>query len=292
MNRPDQLHRFIFDHSDIRGEIVSLSASYRKVLSNGRYPPPVGELLGEMLSAAGLLSATMKFDGTLTLQARGEGSLKLLMADCTRHHSLRGIAKTASGETTQTEQGTFPELIGRGHLAITIDPAQGERYQGIVPLEAPTLSGCLEHYFSQSEQLPTRLWLFADGRDAGGLLLQALPTKLQSGEEREVYWQHLCTLADTITAEEMLSLESETILTRLFHQEKLRLFEPRDMDFACSCSESRTAEMLLTLGEEEVMGIVEEMGSVEIDCQFCHQHYRFDRQQVESLFSQQPDILH
>ncbi|MCK9563997.1 MAG: Hsp33 family molecular chaperone HslO [Bacteroidales bacterium] len=285
----DLLHRFIFDNSDVRGEIISLSDSYSNVLANGNYPEAINRLLGELLAAAGLLSATMKFDGVFSLQARGDGDLNLLMADCTRQNSLRGIARVRDGATpTSTE---LASLLGTGHLTITIDPAEGERYQGIVPLEKGTLNGCLEDYFELSEQLPTRLWLFADGQRAAGLLLQALPLQTQSQEQRDSYWQHLCVLADTLTGEEMLSLDNTTILNRLFHQESLRLFESRPLQFACSCSESRTGNMLVSLGRDEVQAILDEQGKVSVQCQFCHQQYLFDQEQVDVLFAPQR-ILH
>lgn len=290
MSRNDQLQRFIFDHSDIRGELIRLEHSYGTVVANGRYPEGIARLLGQFLAAAGLLSATMKFDGVITLQARGEGPLALIMADCTRQHLLRGIAQVNSAPSPATIP--LPTLLGGGHLAITVDPAQGERYQGIVPLEADTLAGCLEDYFALSEQLPTRLWLCADGQRAAGLLLQALPVKTQSPEERDLYWQHITTLADTVTDDELLSLDSDTVLTRLFHQEAVRLFEPRDMAFGCTCSESRTADMLVSLGREEVLEIVEEQGEIEIHCQFCHQQYRFSREQAKALFSAPDPTLH
>lgn len=289
MSRNDQLQRFIFDHTDIRGEIIRLEQSYGTVVANGHYPEGLSRLLGQFLAAAGLLSATMKFDGVITLQARGDGPLPLIMADCTRQHLLRGIAQFT--DDTPAE-GSLPALLGHGHLAITVDPAQGERYQGIVPLEADNLAGCLEDYFTLSEQLPTRLWLFADGERAAGLLLQALPAKTQSAEERDHYWQHITTLANTITDTELLTLDNDTVLTRLFHEESLRVFEPRDMAFGCSCSQSRTADMLVSLGQEEVMDIVEENGEVEIHCQFCHQQYHFDREQALALFSAQDPTLH
>lgn len=283
MTDTDQLHRFIFDDSDVRGEIISLSRSYRAVLDNGNYPDPINDLLGELLAAAGLLSATMKFDGILTLQARGDGDLSLLMADCTRHDSLRGIARLVDGANPHSRD--LRQLLGHGHLAITVDPAEGERYQGIVPLEQDSLNRCLEDYFNLSEQLPTRLWLFADGQRAGGLLLQALPSKLQTPEARDHYFEHLSILADTLSGEEMLGLDNTDILTRLFHQENLRLFEPRTLRFACSCSESRTGDMLLSLGQKEVEAIIAERGSVEVQCQFCHQLYHFDAERIAALFA-------
>lgn len=290
MASKDQLHRFIFDNSDVRGEIISLSDSYLAVLKNSPQPANVAGLMGEILAAAGLLSATMKFDGIITLQARGDGDLSLLMADCTRHDSLRGIARVKDGASPQGQD--FRQLLGHGHLSITVDPAEGERYQGIVPLEQANLGACLEDYFNMSEQLPTRLWLFADGQRAAVLLLQALPCKQQTVEQRDDYLQHLCILADTLSREEILSLDNTTILTRLFHEESLRLFDPRDLRFACSCSEARTLDMLLSLGREEVLSVVDELGSVDIECQFCHQQYSFGRDQVEILFTDHPRTLH
>ncbi len=286
----DQLQRFIFAHSDVRGEIITLEASYQRILANGSYPANVNQLLGEMTAAVGLLSATLKFDGVLTLQARGDGDLSLIMAECTRQHMLRAIATVKpDADPSGRELG---ELLGHGHLAITVDPARGERYQGIVPLAYATLGACIEEYFDKSEQLPTRLWLFCDGVKAGGLLIQGLPLHEQTQEERDHYWQHLCVLADTLTTEEFLATSPESILTRLFHQEAASLFPAETMEFGCTCSESRTGDLLKTLGESEVRNILNELGEVAIQCQFCHQHYRFDKLQIDEIFSNGINILH
>ncbi len=290
MATSDQLHRFIFENTDVRGEIIGLADSYTRVLANGDYPPAVAQLLGEALAAAGLLSATLKFDGTLVLQARGDGELSLIVADCSRQCRLRALAHVQAG--TKPAQKSLPELLGNGTLAVTIDPVQGERYQGIVPLESPTLAGCLEGYFQRSEQLPTCLWLFADGQRAGGLLLQALPAREQEPGARDAYWQHLTALAETLTAEEFLETDTPTLLHRLFHREQIQLFEPTTMAFGCSCSRDRTAEMLLNLGEEEVRDILREQGLVEIRCQFCHQLYRFDEPGIDDLFHPEGPTIH
>lgn len=290
MTHTDQLIRFLFEGTDIRGEIITLEKSYQQVLQNGNYPLPVQSLLGQMLAAAGLLSATMKFDGIFTLQARGDGDLSLVMADCTRQHLLRGIAKLLPGASPDTTN--IRELLGEGYLAITVDPAKGERYQGIVPLEGENLASCLENYFSQSEQLPTRLWLYADGSRAGGLLIQALPQQLQTLTQREDFWQHLCVLADTVQADEFLSTDTETLLVRLFHEESVRLFPATEMEFACSCSRTRTGEMLASLGAEELRSLIEEKGIIEVLCEFCHQQYHFDGGQIDALFNGTVKTLH
>lgn len=292
----DQLQRFIFEHSDIRGEILTLEKSYQDVLASRQYPEAIQTLLGQFLAAAGLLSATLKFDGVITLQARGTGALSLIMADCTRHHNLRAIAKFNT-EIIYAEDTPLSELIGDGTLTLTIDPSKGERYQGIVPLESPSLAACLEDYFARSEQLPTRIWLSANPRvdspRAAGLLLQALPSQLESTpEENQRLWEHTTQLADTITPEEQLYLSHEEQLYRLFHQDELRLFEPNPVQFFCSCSEGRFAKALLAMGRQEVHSILEEQGLISIDCEFCHQQYQFDADAIAELFGENPPTLH
>ncbi|WP_461519630.1 Hsp33 family molecular chaperone HslO [Porticoccus sp.] len=296
MSHADQLQRFIFEHSDIRGEILTLEESFQQVLSNAKYPAPIQALLGQFMAAAGLLSATLKFDGVLTLQAQGTGPLSTIMADCTRHHHLRAIAhfdedfNYAPGQHLQ-------ELIGTGTLSLTINPNRGERYQGIVPLESDTLAGCLENYFAQSEQLATRIWLSAapemDSPRAAGLLLQALPNQKEADPEaNQQLWEHATQLAATITPEEQLLLEHEQQLYRLFHQDELRIFEANPVQFSCSCSEDRISSALVSLGQKELQGILDEQGSIDIHCEFCHQHYAFHQGDIDDLFDESPPVLH
>ena len=285
----DRIQRFIFEHSDIRGGIVTLEASYQEIIRHRNYPPAIANLLGEMLAAAGLMSATLKFDGVITLQARGDGPLSMIMVDCTRHHALRGLAQF-DNSAIFTDDASLGQLIGKGHLAVTIDPAQGERYQGIVPLESASLSKCLEDYFSQSEQLPTRFWLEADQNRSGGLLLQALPRQLEA-KNRQI-WQHVTQLAETITAEEQLNLDQETLLFRLFHQDQLRLLGSTELQFKCSCSMERTRQALSSIGQEELLSIISELGEVTMDCHFCQHSYRFSEEDIKNIFFGQPPVLH
>ncbi|MDM3870928.1 Hsp33 family molecular chaperone HslO [Porticoccus sp. W117] len=295
MSDSDKLQRFMFDHCDIRGEIITLEQSYQAVLQINQYPQAVQHLLGEFLAAAGLLSATLKFDGVITLQARGDGPLKLIVADCTRHHNLRAVAELDEESYPEFDfdsDHSLRELVGNGQLAITIDPSRGERYQGIVPLEQPTLAGCLEHYFRQSEQLPTRLWLSADSHRAGGLFLQALPRQTASDEQNEEQWQHLTQLAETISPQEQLQLAHQNQLYRLFHQDNVRLFDATDLQFACSCSQQRTAQMLMKMGRDELQSILAEQGRIDVNCHFCNQQYRFDASDINQLYSGEPPTLH
>ncbi len=281
----DYTQRFLFDDTDVRGEWVGLERSYAEVLAKHSYPEPVAQLLGELLAAAALLVGTLKFDGLLVLQARSSGAVPLLMVECSSDRQVRGIARY---HAEQIEPGaTLGELMPEGVLALTMDPARGQRYQGIVGLEGVNLAACLSDYFASSEQLPTRFWLYADGRRACGLLLQQLPAdRIHDGEEREASWQHLVTLADTLTAEELLALDTTTVLHRLYHEEQVRLFEPKPIHFQCSCSRERSGNALISLGQEDAEELVREQGgAVTIDCQFCNQQYRFDAADIAQLFA-------
>ncbi len=281
----DFSQRFLFDDSDVRGELVALGESYTHVLAKHPYPEPVAQLLGEMLAAAALLVGTLKFDGLLILQARSSGAVPLLMVECSSERELRGIARYHAGQVTAA--AGLPELMPEGVLTLTVDPRNGQRYQGIVALDGINLSACLSDYFASSEQLPTRFWLNADGRRARGMLLQQLPAEqIKDAEGRAASWQHVTVLADTLSAEEQLGLDNETLLHRLYHEEALRLFDPQPLKFRCSCSRDRSANALISLGQQDAEQLLREHdGAVVIDCQFCNQRYSFDAADVAQLFA-------
>ena len=290
----DLLHRFLFDDCDIRGELVTLGDSYREVLSHNPHARAVRRLLGEFLAAVGLLSSTLKFDGKIILQARGDGAIATIMAECNHHNNLRGIVRLnpeIAPDEALMENGNLQQLLGTGVLVITIEPKRTEnfegnleRYQGIVPMDAETLSGCLEHYFQQSEQLASRLWFSANDDYATGFLIQALPQQLKTNEDdNRDHWETITALADTIKQEELLELDHTTILYRLFHEQPVLIFEPKALKFACSCSRARSANALMTIGKEEVEELLVEKGSIDIDCQFCNQHYHFSAEDVRKL---------
>ena len=278
----DTTQRFLFENVDVRGELVALDTSYREVLAKHDYPEPVRELLGEMLAAAVLLSTTIKFDGLLILQASSSGPISTLMVECASDQAVRGIARYSEAITGTS----LADLMPDGILAITVDPEEGQRYQGIVALDSNTLAESLNGYFQNSEQLPTRFRLQADGRTARGLLLQALPADRQrDAEHRAATWEHLNILADTLSAEELLSLDNQTVLHRLFHEEDVRLFDPRAARFECSCSAERSGNALISLGHDDALALLaEQNGEIEIDCQFCNTRYLFDRARLEDLF--------
>jgi molecular chaperone Hsp33 len=296
----DLLHNFIFDNTDIRGKIVTLNNSLHDMLASQTYPASVKQLLGEFMAAVALLSSTLKFDGVLTLQARGDGPLPLIMAEASNTKAnptkqLRGIAKlaaSADGDDINEllSQSGMPNLIGKGVLSIIIDPTKGNRYQGIVPLEEPCLADCLQHYFALSEQLPTRLWLASNGSTATGLMLQQLPQQESDAETNQQAWINRIQLANTITEEELLTLAHQQLLTRLFHEEGVRIFEPKGFNFACSCSKERSSRALKHLGLEDAKALLEEQSIILINCEFCGFEYRYDATDIDELFG--PNITH
>ncbi len=275
----DTLTRFLFEHAEVRGEIVRLDATWRAVLTRHAYPEPVRHLLGEMMAAAALLAATLKFQGALIMQMQGSGPVTLAVVECDSEFHLRATAKWRD----DLAAGDLPALLGNGKFVITIDPKTGNQsYQGIVALEGTTVAQVLAHYLLQSEQLDTRLWLAADGEQACGLLLQRLP---ENASEDQDAWNRALNLSNTLTPGELLNLPGREVLHRLFHEEDLRLFNPQPVSFRCSCSRERVANMLRLLGLGEVHAILAERGLVEVDCEFCNQRYGFDAVDAEQLFA-------
>lgn len=275
----DTIQRFLFEHAPVRGEIVHLDATWRAVLERHDYPPAVHALLGEMMAAAALLTATLKFGGTLIMQIQGNGPLKLLVVECTSDHHMRATAKWSQVPAT----GNLLELVGDGKFAITLDPGQGRSgYQGVVPLEGETVAAALEQYMLRSEQIETRLWLTADRARAAGLLLQKLPDR--AGADADA-WPRATVLAASLTAPELAALDTAELLRRLYSAEDVRMFKARPVEFRCTCSRERVTAMLHMLGRGEVDSIVAERGEVEVNCEFCNQRYRFDADAAAAVFA-------
>lgn len=299
MSNTDQIHRFIFDDADIRGEIVTLQSSYQAAIAHQSLPPVAQMLLGEFLAAASLICDVLKFTGTLTIQARGDGPIPLIMADINNQRDLRGIAKVADGIAPDSlNDSSLAQLIGNGVLTLTMDPEQGKRYQGIVELTGKTLADCLSTYFAQSEQLPTRLWLFSDLKNAGGLLLQSLPP--QSSQEptsvpesdSQNQWNTAEQLAGTTTLKELFEVDHATLLVRLFNEFNIRLFEPNNVQFACQCSQERCGNSLLSLGKTDAFALLAERDIIEINCEFCGSQYVFDNAGLNHVFGNSSQTPH
>lgn len=276
-NSADQLQRFSFDNTDIRGEVAHLNASFRDVMKRHQYPKVIAVELGELMAATALLSANLKFAGRLTLQVRLPGNVSLLQAETSDKGELRAIARYEDG--LADDELSFDN----GQLVITIEPEQGQRYQGITAIEGGNIAKAMEDYFEQSEQLASRFWLECDGQNAAGFMLQKMPAMETSDADA---WDRLTHLASTLKAEELLELNNDVLLHRLYHDEAVRLYEPSALKFFCTCSKPRLASALMQLGYDELDSILQEAGKIEVSCEFCQQHYSFDRQQVNELFPQ------
>jgi len=286
MNTQDQLTRFLLPAAGVRGVHVHLDAAWREILSHAAYPPTARRLLGEASVAAALFTGHTKIDGRLSVQLRAPGALRTLFAECTAAGTLRGIVQLADGEDAPAD---LRELGDSALLAITIenpglDPREPQRYQSLVALEAGSLDEAFENYFRQSEQLPTRLLLAADGDRAAGLLLQKLPG--DSGDHDG--WTRIGALFDTLDAPELLDTDGASLLHRLFHEEGPQLLGGKALRFGCSCSRERVEAMLRSLGEEEARAAAEATGAVEIRCEFCGREYHFPLTEFGVLFAEMP----
>jgi molecular chaperone Hsp33 len=295
----DLLHRFLFERLPVRGHLVRLDASWRAATEHHEYPGAVANALGEAMAASALMAGALKFEGRLSLQFEGPGPVRLMLAQCTHRHAIRGVARH-----DELPPGAEPEggLFGEGQLAVTIEQEEGgDRYQGVVPLVSPRLAGCLEEYFERSEQLPSRLVLVSTPDRAAGLLLQRVAlgdsgTEAERAEADDA-WRRLGLLAATVSAKELLDMPCRELLRRLFREDDIRLFDGTPVFFQCSCSRERVAGILQALGGEEVRSLLAERGDIEVRCEFCNRAWRFDAVDVAGLFSpgapqQAPPGLH
>ncbi|QIQ22375.1 Hsp33 family molecular chaperone HslO [Zophobihabitans entericus] len=284
MNHHDLLSRFLFEEHSVRGEMVTLNKTYQAMLDGHDYPAPVQKLLGDLLTATCLLTATIKFEGDIAVQIQGDGPLSLAVINGNNHQDMRGVARV-TGEIT--DKMTLKEMVGNGYLVITIMPSQGERYQGIVGLEHETVAECIEGYFMQSEQLPTRLFVHTGvyhGQPVtSGVLLQVLPASDASPDS----FEHLAMLTHTMTADELFSLPVQEVLHRLYHEEDVRLFDATSVQFKCTCSRERCEASLATLPATEIDTILEEDGNIDMHCDYCGNHYIFDAIDIQQMRAHQ-----
>lgn len=278
----DNLYRYLFDNASVRGELVQLEKSYQEVIAAHDYPVAIQHLLGELMAATSLLTATLKFSGDISIQLQGDGPVSLAVINGNNLQQLRGVSRW-NGDIAADAQ--LQSLFGKGHMVITLTPDDGERYQGVVALDKETLSECLEAYFEQSEQLPTKIKLFADAKQAAGMFLQVLPTDGNHNEE----FEHLSVLTETVKQEELFTLEAEEVLHRLYHEEEVRLFEPVAITFNCTCSKERSAKAIRTVAKEEIDSIIAEQGKIEMGCEYCNSKYVFDAIDVEAIYAVAPN---
>lgn len=277
------VQRFLFDELDIRGAVVRLDAVWGKMLAARDYPEPVVELLGQMSATTVLLADNLKQAGRLTIQLRGEGPITLLVIDCNEALNLRAMAQY--GEGVQT--ASLVDLMGQGQLLLSLDmPSMREPFQSIVPLVGDSVAQIFEHYLAQSEQLDSRLFLAATPTGAAGLFLQKMP----SADVRDVDgWARIEALASTVKPEELLSLDAETLLTRLFHEETVRVFDARAVTHDVPEDWEKIGNMLRTLGREEVYAVLTERGEIVIRDDLSNHEYRFDKAAIDELFRDTPE---
>jgi len=272
----DSIYRFIFENKPIRGEFVQLQTSFQSIIAQHAYPGPIRKLLGESLCIAGLLCAIFKFKGRLSVQFRGEGKLKFLLAQCDHQFNLRGLAKC---EDDLSEKELMVAL-NQGILVIMIDGAPNQkRYQGIVSWQGNSMAESIEKYFQQSEQLPTKIWLAVDERKAAGFLLQVIPSKDHSEENLENF------RTMTIDHKRLLNQAADSLLHGFFPAEDIRLFQGVPVQFKCTCSRRKGEEAILILGKEEAEAELAENKALLVTCEFCQQSYYFDAVDVAKIFS-------
>jgi molecular chaperone Hsp33 len=277
----DQHIRFLFEGVSVRGEMVQLHKTWQKMQERHAYPANVKKILGEALAATVLLSSTLKFDGTLTFQMQGDGALKLIVIQIASTGEIRGLARWEG----ELPKGGIHAKMGEARLVITIaNKDRKNPYQAIVPLQGESLTECLQHYFNSSVQVPTRLWLAVDDSQVAGMLLQRLPDETEYKERHDEDWNRLCTLAHTVKKKELLMLEPPELLYRLFHEEEVGIVSSDRIAFACSCSSERIESTIRSLGQAEVISIIDEMGSVEVRCEFCNKAYHYSRTDADRLF--------
>jgi len=289
----DTITRFLFDQADIRGELTHLNTVWQTMQSNHHYPEMIRHYLGELVAATVLLSATLKFEGSMTIQASGDGVLSLLVVECRHDFGIRAVAKYQQSSDNIATQD-LKTLLGHGNLVITIEQANNkERYQGIVALEGNSIADFLEGYLRHSEQLETRIFLACDKHSTAGLLLQQLPGQHEENDD----WDRITHLANTIKTEELLTLASKEVLHRLYHEEDIRLLEPETVYFKCTCSREKVTNMLRSISHQEASHIIKEQGNISVDCEFCGKEYQFDEIDIATIYTQHsqdadPDIKH
>jgi len=284
----DTLKRFLFENISIRGELTQLNKSWQAIIDKHDYPPVVRDVLAQMLVAGVLLAATLKFKGRITLQIQGSGDLPFVVAECSSDYAIRGLAHY----NQDIQDASLKKLVGDGQLAITLETENsGERYQSIVELVGETVADAIEHYLETSEQLSTRLWLKSNDNAAAGLLIQKLPPEsideenLVQTQQDEDGWNRVEQLSATIHEEELLSLSADDVIHRLYHEEDVRVFDPEPVFFRCSCSKERVANMLKSLGHEEIKAMLVEQSIISISCEFCNHPYDFDAVDAEQIFT-------
>ena len=275
----DLFQRFLIDNLDIRGIVVRLGPAWQQMQAGRAYPPPVARLLGEMTAVTTAIAGQMKSDGRLTFQLRGSGPIERLVIDCDQELRLRGMATSAP----RVAEGPAADLLGHGQLVMTLDlPELKQPIQSIVPLQGDSVAAIFEHYLAQSEQAATRLLLAADADGAAALLVQKMPDADRKDADG---WTRVEHLLATVQSAELLGLDSETLLTRLFHEDTVRVFEPRPVAYHCPEDWPKIHAMLRSLGAAELQAILDEHGEILVKDDICNREYRLNAADVNALLT-------
>ena len=282
MKEIDTLQRFLFEHASIRGEIAHLGETYKTIIHQHHYPLAVKTLLGEALIACVLLAGSIKFEGEISLQFHGDKRLPLILVQCDNDLNIRGFAKFQEQDQEQQPIDYGNAFIAGKMVLIINQYQQTQSYQSVVPIHSMSMADNLMHYFAQSEQLSTRVWLAVGEESAAGMLLQLMPG--QNTMQREQFWEYAVHLGQTISDQELLSLDNATILHRLYHETEIRLYNARKIAFRCRCTAEKMKQVLSVLGEQDIKQLLKEKGQIDVSCDFCNQHYAFDAIDVELLF--------
>jgi molecular chaperone Hsp33 len=288
MSESDLVRRFNLERHPIRGHAMRIGGAWQKLREHQDYPPAVQQLLGEAIGAVVLLAATLKFNGTITLQLQGKGLVNLLVAQCTHDFKVRGMARH---DTIEAEP-EFRSLAGEGTIVVTVEATdRASSYQGVVPITGNSLAECLEAYFLQSEQLPTRVSLAASALAVSGMLVQRIPGeggKAVDPAALESAWMKADHAMAALAPAELLEDDVEQRLVRMFGDDEVRVFGGNAVTFECRCSRERVANVLRSLGVDEVRGVIAEQGAVTVTCEFCQKPYKFDSIDAEQLFAPVP----
>jgi molecular chaperone Hsp33 len=279
MSQTDALQRFMFEHASIRGEIIRLKNTYTTILNQHNYPPLIKHLLGEAIMSCVLLAGSIQFEGEISLQFHGDERFPLLLVQCDNNLCVRGFAKHQEPH----EGIDYASAFLNGKMAVVINQYhQTQSYQSVIPLRSTSMAENLMHYFAQSEQLATRVWLATEDSHAAGMLLQLMPG--QDTTQREQFWEYAVMLGETISDTELLTLDNPTILTRLYHETELRLYPERNIAFRCRCNLEKMQQVLHVLGKEDTEQLLAEKGEVVVNCDFCNKEYIFDPIDITLLF--------
>lgn len=273
------VQRFLFKELNIRGQHIHLQESWQQMIKDRHYPLSIIKLLGELTAVSVLMASGMKHKGRITLQVQGSGPVTLLVVEVTHDLKIRGMAKT---DRTITSETTLDELLGDGQILVTLENIQtNHHFQSYVAREGNNISEAFEEFLSQSEQLPSKLWLAADEQAIGGVMIQKMPDT--DGHDSDG-WDRVMHITTTVQDQELTQLATEELLHRLFHEELLELFAASEVQYECPQDREKVDNMLLSLGEEEVRKLLEEQGEIVIHNEICNFHLRYGQKEVDSLF--------